>query len=572
VSIIDSFRWTSREDACEQLISFLFSTKSTATPTACGARGPRAQRDPHDWHRTHAAGLLITLATPAIAGPLRRLLLDRAEASWVRIYSARALVAVGEGVSTEELAGLFAEERTWRAEQEANRWACATWRPEPLGFDTVLSLCRTDADRDIARAEVSHLSAEGCASLLLGRMASHVDGWLREPIYRKWLGHVPELPVDEVLEVARLTDDHFPESRALVLAAWRAGPTERRLEMVPWLRGWEDRVALLRGDPAVWADAIERLDLPLGELVEALGPDELQARIDAWLRESSKALERERHDHETRFEPIRVARLLEKWRPEAIEACLGWPDHHPLVVRALENALWKCDRERAVAWAVTQLDHDPATRRGERILECLAGEPEPRYCSLLGLSLSARNPAHRWLALHALEARGQNSSAWRSHLERATHDEDRFVAIRGHGALARRGSAESARALETLITVGECVLTRAEAVRWRGAVDPPALLLLEHALLHDHEHVDDYHTPVDEEAAFAIARVGTDEALTALVRGGLASESNPLTSAVEEYLAVLLARRAGSDEELEPLWRQARYPGHASSDWVERAL
>src|SRR5207247_587578 len=137
------------------------------------------------------------------------------------------------------------------------------------------------------------------------------------------------------------------------------------------LGDYEDRVALLREDHAVWAAAVERLDLPLADLLEALGPERLQAQVEARLREGSRAIPS--RDHDSRFEPIRLARLLKAWQPGPIEACLAWPLHHPSVVGALERALWGCDRSRAVAWLAAQLDQQ--TGRGERVLARLAEEP-----------------------------------------------------------------------------------------------------------------------------------------------------------------------------------------------------
>jgi hypothetical protein len=514
-----SFRWISRERTCADLVAFL----SNDPP-----RRSRRRRD-----RVTAAQLLRTLALPEIAPALRRIALDPREEGWIRWCAIVALAKSGATFSAAEVTnGLFLEVDA----------------PRDLG-ERLVTLVRDDASLAAAREAIALVSPERRAEIL-GRHCSRADleptphfHVIRDEVYASWLDRDRHaLAPDRAREVTIATLER-PESRRLLQEVLRTCDDEARREIAGRLPR-TDFLALVRDDPALRREAVDRLALPLADLVELIGEDALIQGLERRIRELSPVLSATRHGHEPEGEAHRCLNVLGAWaRSAGSRACsllerLVEAGLDPFFWPKLERAFVSCDRARAVRWLERSLGE---TTLGETILERVAREPRTEDRPLLERALGA-GPALRYLAIDGLEGLG---GAERALLERIANDDpDEIVRLRAVGALALRGDAKSERILVGRATGGRRgVEGRAEAVRWLAELDPRRYFdVLEEALLQGLDYVEDYYQPIAEAAAFGVARLGGVEALSALFHAAFLV-GNSVSGIVEGYLHDLLDGR-----------------------------
>jgi HEAT repeat protein len=127
------------------------------------------------------------------------------------------------------------------------------------------------------------------------------------------------------------------------------------------------------------------------------------------------------------------------------------------------------------------------------------------------------------------------------------HSEPR-LRIRALAALARRGDPAARDALLEWAEGPYPLPERAEVISALGELDAAAFLpLLVRGLALEEQVGDRFRcAPVAEEAALALARLGTPEALTALTRAYLSAETRYLLSALEEYLTAIIDAEPGT--------------------------
>jgi len=589
----ETFLWKSHPATCEVLLSYLETTPPPAADDTPAGRW-RARRE-----HVHAAQLLRVLALRESAGALRRVLLDRSQDCWIRVCCLNALVNVGEGVRPHELAGLFDEERRGHDalrscleteptadESPAARRRAASAGPPPVPARELLPLVRDEAALAAARAAVERLSPTARAELLADaprrdQLQEPAGRQLLDELYEGWLSsdrHQLDGRLND--KVAQRTDERA-SSRAIRVAALRSiSDPEERQRRVRFVAHYPEFEALERQAPEIWREAHESFERPTWSAGDADAaeedlepwPSDLLPRLEEEIRRISSALRvpaedpgpkpkrrdeqrtwgkrarairRRRRDLELRGHVVVNLLLSRRAGRDRLVAVLE-SDPHPLYRRKLERGLWTHDPDRALVWLTSAL-RASTTELGTWVLSAIAEDPDEVQLEVLRRAVGHDTPAFRYLGLHGLDALGSIDDTL---LDRLVADPDVFVRLRAHAARAARGDRASEGALvEHATDRSRPVRVRAEAVRWLATLDPVRHFeLLETALLTDHESDDDYHAPVGEEAAFGVARVGTDAALTVLVRAALAARSNPVGGALDCYLRTLLNWREGRAE------------------------
>ncbi len=436
------------------------------------------------------------------------------------------------------------------------------WRSRGDACDQLLACCQAASRRRVAASLERSIAASILAAIAppervpdLQRLVADAaaDPWVRIFCQRGLvrLGHRPDVDLERQL----LEGD--PARPA------REGQRPREEACL-------DELSRLAASGA--PEVVARLDREVARLSRALaepapdpgprpGPDAERATRKAWALRAG-TLRRERRDLEQRAHVVVNLLLSAPLRSERLEALLRG-DPHPLLGAKLEGQLWRQDPERAARWLRDLLARS-GSRQGVHALWHLSRHPCPGDLSLLQAATRHPQPCLRYLGLDGLARLTAAEPAFaHTALAAAAHalmDPSALVRARAHGLRARHGEEESVAWLVTASRTGE-VRARAEATRWLAAQDPARHFeLLTQALLHDQGTLQDYFLPVREEAAYGIARVASDEALTVLVRAALRGTSNTVSGAIEDYLTAIVAWRAGEplrqelggDDELAP--------------------
>lgn len=221
-----------------------------------------------------------------------------------------------------------------------------------------------------------------------------------------------------------------------------------------------------------------------------------------------------------------------------LESILRGPNLHLIFQDKLERALWRMDKRRARSWLLDELKKNDSYK-GVWILKFFSGNPRPDDEQLLRLAFQHKLPAIRYLGLNGL--------AWLDvdHVQLAQKClqlDDIFLRLRSHGVLAQYHVQESILFLRKLSNdLSAPLVERAEALRWLAHSDPVRHFdILSENLIRDDAHCDGYHQPVKEECAYGLARVGTDDALTYLLRAKFTKMSNPASGAISDYIMKIL--------------------------------
>jgi HEAT repeat protein len=170
----------------------------------------------------------------------------------------------------------------------------------------------------------------------------------------------------------------------------------------------------------------------------------------------------------------------------------------------------------------------------------------------------ATQPSHgaelQYHGLCGLERLGELGDEWLGRLHAWTRHPEPRLQIRALGALARRGDPDARNALLEWTEGRHAVHERAEAIAVLAEVDAPDYLPLLVKALADEERLkpDSRCAPVAEEAALALARLGSPEALTALLRSHLTTDCPYVQGAVELYLAAIVDAKPGAWPVIDP--------------------
>jgi HEAT repeat protein len=562
---VEQFQWTSRAAVCAQLIEFLNDTPPS--PPLEDQPLPLTAPD-----RMAAVDLLARLADDTAIPGLRRILLNRNEERWVRIFALRGLSRFEEVLSLPELVELLIDRRFWHGSRSE----------EPFVLSELLEFFRSPEARQVARAFVESWTAAERTRLLasiLDRQFEDTNPDLLNDFYGQWLSVDRSLLEGAAgqdwllnLDVVTKTKDR-PESRALLLRYWREGDEEQRHALLTdW---WENDELIAEAAKGVDGDEHQlatALRLPESALWEQLGPDQLVLLIEEKIRTANRVLRADQHYMIESWwdEASRAFQLLLDWPSaemnERITSMLCCPDLDQRLRGDLLHLLRKRDPRRAAAvmrLAMTDSSFIPLFRR---ILTQTPPHTLSEDRDLLRWGVKQEIDAVvRYHAVYALETLGEDTPDWRQRLNALTWDADPYLALHAAAALVRRGHGSLLPRIEEGARNAEHVCVRAEAVRILGELDAERFLpFLHRSLLEDHEACGlcPYDYPVFEEAAPALARVGTPQALTALIQSYLIAPGLGGRGPLHNYLSWLLEPSDWDGEEryfLDPgRWQRCR--------------
>lgn len=595
----DDFRWTSRHDLCERLVRHIRSTPRD--PTSHDSLGTY-QRDPG----LVAAEVLYLVVDGSCSPIVRDLVLDPEEDTYIRYILLKALHRPQGALSPADITVLLAEQR------RAGGGSVRAWH-----LDDLLPLCRCDGTQELIWGEVTRLPPnERCQilrqtlqpewhGLLGGRGPYPIAPELQDRLYDRWWTHDCTLLERGDSEDRRLNTDialwsaERPQSRTFLRKVWPHAEGARYQAMLPWLRlprNAEVLAELLNERPLSLADLPDLLtthwigrwdderaaDRLRTVLTGHFGEEELLLFIEDQVRHASRAWSTPDSGWDEREIPWAIW-LLQHWPSASVDqqlaSMLGCPDLHREVRRFLQDIfcerLWLFARDRAAEtfseW-LGQIDAETAaTLRPELIEDAVrraGSEPIQSDRNLLLWSCEQDDPGFIFWGIQGLEQLGEDGPDWWQHLEEWAGCDDSSVALLASGALLKRGDAHW---LERVVR-SACVQSvgqrdphsdheRGLALRVLGEIDPAAHVSLFSSAIMEAKEPDANDSP-DQEAAFALARLGTPEALTLLVQSYFVG-SEYLRRVLRVYLPVTIARFEGCDTPLTnviELWRYARFP------------
>lgn len=576
---LKSLRWTTRREVCGQLCQALLAETSATDRLAAEECAERSQR------REDAARLLALIADGACVPALRHLLLDGRETTWTRSQAGGALVRLGAQLRAEDLPvccdlsffgsllPLFHTDEAWPAVQEM----LAGWTP----LDRTQLLGKIGSDLD--------------------EVAPPIADW----IYRGWLDADRHL-VEDALEVhgvvfrgaARKTEplnawiawqtSDRPESQTLLLEYWRGAEGEWRAELRDRLWDCDDGVpaACLTGNLEELQELAEALRLTNVDLVAHLGAESLMARAQTKFR----AISRRRHADPSDWGAIhdepefnRMAHLMAGWpepdRAERLRSLFCCPDIETEVRWWICHHLWDEQRAETLFLAQAAAKQTGDRELAERVLRWVAEAPVPADRDFLRWGAwheeRTRLP---YYALQALEALGESGSAWRARLEALSRSEDPFLRLQAAGALVGHGDEGRLPEIVYAAMTDQDACVRGEAIRVlgmlrreeHGSLFEQALWAPEPRYVPDRPAEEREKTeeaweeppfiPAAEEAALALARLGSPAALTALVQASVFHPDREVCFQAERHLEGIIARLDGRDEPFYVMpwvgWRQ----------------
>lgn len=203
----------------------------------------------------------------------------------------------------------------------------------------------------------------------------------------------------------------------------------------------------------------------------------------------------------------------------------------------LQYILARRNRDRAVAVGLSMATSGGDASFARRMLLWVAADPYQTDYDLLRWGSRQRSAECLYHAVVGLEKLGEDSAEWRQRLLAYSRHRNPFVRLAGTAALVRRGDEARLPVIVRDATAANDVRVRGEALRWLGELSAERhISILHRALIEDHEVSNVPNAPAGEEAALALARLGTPEALTALVQGYFITPNHIVQGAIEDYL------------------------------------
>lgn len=540
---LSTLTWTTRARVAAQLARYLRDTGAASHSIQSGETSPRVR----------AAELFSILALPTQRAFLRALAINLEEEIEVRHHSMLALERLGFGVSGRDLKTLLSDDSLYEDEYQ--------W----FGKEDLLTLARRPDAQAVARRYLLTLSPED-RTRLLAKTRWVTPKALKEWMYGKWLHEDRHLlatdrgPWSANQSVISMTREHV-ETRTVLQEMWRASRGEERRELLDVLHDdeieWEFPGELTAAETTELAEA---LALPTEALVAHWGRERLLEMLDKRLLAEHTRLETQRRlrrviDNELQAF-VRVSRVLRHWPDRALDEWIAaralGAELHEEVRWWLMDVLWRRNRALAttsIIAALTARERRPA----RTFVDWAASDPVESDRPMLREAVRLIDDAElQYHGLCGLERLSESGDAWRERLIAWTLHPEPRLRIRALGGLARRGEP---RALDTLLayTEGQHLLPeRAEAMAVLAEIDPSTHLPLFASALAREESEDEYRrcAPVAEEAALALARLATPDALTPLLRSYLTTKVQCLRIALEEYLSAIVDAGPGASPDL----------------------
>jgi hypothetical protein len=568
---LQELRWTTRAEVCATLWQWL----TQLSPELCEPEG-QPEEIVEGWRRARA--LYFLLADETCLPTLRPLLLDRQADRDVRLRACRTLLRLKSTLPTEDLEDLLQDRLLWEGS------------PDIKDLAELYFPFRSEEAQRIARSFLDGRSALDRARLLAGSIRPcepPPSGWL-DWLYDRWLNqdrlvleeahcyeHEPMNPW-----LAYQTSER-PESLRLLVDYWRRAEGDWRTELRDRLWDFD------AGVPAAWVvdapedlrELAEALRLTDADLIDYFGPETLLARIEAELRRISRDRRDDPEDysalHTTEF--LRMVSLMTEWpgagARERIRSLFCDPEIDTEVRWEFCYNLWEERRAELLERVLAAAREAGDLTLAERVLRWVVDDPRPQDRELLQWAAwHEGRPMLTYWALRGLEALGEESTAWRERLETLSRSDEPLLRLQATAALVRRGDDTRLPEIVRDATEAEDACVRGEAVRMLGTLDAAQhLSLLERALweqspvfIPEPEDGPSAFLPAAEEAALALARLRTPEALTALLQAYLRLPDCGVQWWVDDLLEDLVARWDGREHpsfDAMPWesWRQERF-------------
>lgn len=571
----ENFVWSSRRETCDELCHFLLNTQPKETPI-----DSRDDAIEISWSRRSAASLLVECVDAQCKETILEIVFTETEDRWVRRYLLRALNASPKPLSDSKFQSIVdLNENAFNAIEEGPRWKLSDDY-----FVELLKAVKTDSQVDIAMAFFLSLSPRRRSQII--RSEFNQWRWPREQnkhlkrltdvLLEHWFRHDrPVVKESVAVSVAAHYLDR-DEMRKLLLESCERGSIQHiPSDQLTQLLSYPEFQTLKKSNPALWGALLERMkDDPWTQAeLKYLELDSAEERckrameevyrIDATLRKMKESGAQAQGNPKD-SDGAENAELIQQCRRERLvafniiignsddtrhlESLLNRPKLDSKFYNRVELWFWRKAEARATLWLCEEME-DRESTKGLMILSQISGHPNPDHETLLRQAYENKHACVRYLGLNGL--------AWLDLddivdlAQKAIRGEDIFLQLRAHGILAKSSEPESIRFLSTKANdLTAPLIERAEALRWLAHADPEQHFpILAENVLRDDAHCDGYHQPVKEECAYGIARVGTHEALSYLVRALFCKVSNPLDGAIHQYIKKILAWNSGEDRE-----------------------
>ncbi|MGV3722740.1 MAG: HEAT repeat domain-containing protein [Actinomycetota bacterium] len=540
---LSTLTWTTRAEVAAQLARYL---RATGPP-------PDPKTAPEFSLRVRAAELLWIFAGQAQCRSLRTLALNLDEEIEVRHKALSALTHLGAGLSGHNLERLLSDGKLCGHED-----LC-------FGPSNLLTLARRPDAQAAARKHVLALSPDERGQLLAEASSTTPTG-LFEWMYSKWLNEDRMVLARDHSSystnqcVIRATIERA-ESRSVLQEMWRDAVGDERLELLKLLDGvetvWEFPAELTAMETTELAEA---LALPSKALVAYWGRERLLETFDTLLLAEHERLETQQQLQEVieRNSALfsRMLRVLNDWLDPAVDE---WVVARLIDTRLHGEVRWWLTY--ALRWrnrghcanAVTALletgERDPALL----FVEWAARDPiEPEWPMLREAARPTHDTEIQYHGLLGLERLGESGDVWKDRLDAWTRHPEPRLQIRALGALARRGVPDALNRLIAWVEGPHPLLERAEAIAVLTELDAASFIPLFVRVLAREERPEEYSNcaPAAEEAALALARIGTSETLTVLLRCYLTTKAFYLQMALVDYMSDILAAEPGASMDL----------------------
>ncbi|WP_375772157.1 HEAT repeat domain-containing protein [Archangium gephyra] len=569
--VLPTLVWSSRESIRAQLVSVLHALPA------------------EDWgSRFNALQLLAIFGGPEQLLLFREILLDVREHDAVRSRALEAGLRHGLSLPAEALSGLLQETLAeWRKHAQRTFEVLYT-----TDFTRLARLARTPEALSAVEAALLQVSSHQRADLLEEESREWLPPTLVDWLHARWCQEDQQALVRSHEEL-----QHHSEQKALTSEKpyhWEflaecakgftlahnglranlavAASTWERPESWAFLAGCareltpaqlglclehglprKELARLLAPHPEALHRAAEELLLPLSELPAWFGRDELLRRLHHIMRTTSLA----------RRLPEGIMKEPESF-PDAVELLGEWPEARPLLLRLLCDfdvhvrvrrplllKLFETERAVAIRWALAAMAWPDNTPLVRGVLRWAAESPEPTTDRPLFLAaLRGTDSMAQCFALEGLLGLGESGAGWCDRLGALLRDPNAMVRLRAAAGLVRQGRPEALRLLQDTARTAPEPWLRAEALRWLGEVDAEASRpLLEQGLFDQGRYREDLPLTADE-AVLALSRLGTPEALSALLNAHL---RNAPASGIHAHLKYHLARQEAHDVEEAPL-------------------
>jgi len=469
--------------------------------------------------------------------------MDTREDAEVRRKALYGLARRGANVSGKSLDLLLADDDLYRCSDSH------------FSRGDVLALAQSRGALTPARRYLLAISPEERAGLLV---AAHGEDALAPPaivdwLYVRWLEYdrlVLDTSRDRKCRNRRVIRATLPRetSRAVLRSMWHEAIGPARDELLTDLED-EDADWSFPGplSPAEVDELAQALALPPPALLERFGRRSLLQILSARLHSTWRP-SRASSPPRAPTSPCELwcLHLLRRWADPELD---HWIAEHAIGRRLpadrrwwLMWVLWERNRPLAATALASQYavgdDLLP-----DYFLGCASDDPRESDRELFReASLPQRPARHQYLALCGLERLQEDSEPWRTRLDAWTAHPDVRLQIRAIGSLAKRGDQTSWEKLVGMAEGAPDLRVRGEAVATLGEVYPAGhLSLLFRALEVEERFFDRLCAPAAEEAALALARLGSPEARTALMHSYLKVDTDYLKAGLEVYLEAFLA-------------------------------